>query len=130
MRKTVLAITLACACTTLHAPLLAAESTPGEIPYVSGGIGEEELAVIQLVRNDFNLHLLFADKSGAYLSGVEVVITAAPDRRLLDIQDAGPFLFVRLPAGSYRIQARYAGQPAQQTVTLRPSQASDFVFRW
>ncbi len=121
-------LTVAC---LLALPLpAAAQATADNAPYVTGGVGEEELAVLKLVRGDFNLHLLFADKAGTYLSGVDIDIIDTSGTTRLALRDAGPFLFVRLPAGSYRLEARYEGKPQQQRLDLRASGGRDVVFRW
>ena len=112
-------------------PLGNAQSPPGDLPYVSGGIGEEELAVLRLVRGDYNLRLLFADQSGTYLSGIEVRILDAHGKTVLTVKDAGPFLYVRLPAGHYRIEARYAERTQRQDIELAATTTGrDKIFRW
>ncbi len=130
MLKALLAPLLTAAVLVLSAPLGAAEPTRGEVPYVSGGIGEEELEVLRLVRDDFNVRLTFADKSGAYVSAVHVVISDAHGKPVLEVHDAGPFLLARLPAGHYQVQARYAGHTATQSADLRASRRVERVFRW
>ena len=112
------------------APLGNAQTPPGDLPYVSGGIGEEELAVLRLVRNDYNLHLLFADKAGTYLSGIDASIVDANGKTVLTVKDAGPFLYVRLPAGRYRIEASYAERMQRQDVELGGTAVRDKIFRW
>ena len=111
-------------------PLGNAQTPPGDLPYVSGGIGEEELAVLRLVRNDYNLHLLFADKAGTYLSGIDASIVDANGKTVLTVKDAGPFLYVRLPAGRYRIEASYAERMQRQDVELGGTAVRDKIFRW
>ena len=120
------------ACTLLvAAPPGNAEMPPGDLPYVSGGIGEEELAVLRLVRGDYNLRLLFADQSGTYLSGIEARILDAHGKTVLTVKDAGPFLYVRLPAGHYRIEARYAERTQRQDIELAATTTGrDKIFRW
>ncbi len=112
------------------APLGNAQTPPVDLPYVSGGIGEEELAVLRLVRNDYNLHLLFADKAGTYLSGIDASIVDANGKTVLTVKDAGPFLYVRLPAGRYRIEASYAERMQRQDVELGGTAVRDKIFRW
>ena len=112
------------------APLGNAQTPPVDLPYVSGGIGEEELAVLRLVRNDYNLHLLFADKAGTYLSGIDASIVDANGKTVLTVKDAGPFLYVRLPAGRYRIEASYAERMQRQDVELGGTAGRDKIFRW
>ena len=111
-------------------PLGNAQTPPGDLPYVSGGIGEEELAVLRLVRNDYNLHLLFADKAGTYLSGIDASIVDANGKTVLTVKDAGPFLYVRLPAGRYRIEASYAERMQRQDVELGGTAVRYKIFRW
>ena len=130
MPKPLLAALLATTALVLHAPLGAAEPTQGEVPYVSGGIGEEELEVIRLVRDDFNVRLTFADNTGAYVSAVHVVISNAHGKPVLEVHDAGPFLLARLPAGHYQVQAVYAGHTLTQNTDLRANRRVERVFRW
>lgn len=100
------------------APLvLAMDSGAQGAPYLSGGVGETERDEIQAREKDFNLKLLFAEKSGAYLVDVRVAILSSDGHSVLALDAAGPFLLVKLPAGRYLVQATANNQ--RQRITLQ-----------
>jgi hypothetical protein len=76
------------------------------IPYVSGGVGLEERNVMNTVADGYNLKLSFATSpSGKYLSNVEVVIRNTRGDKVFEATSEGPWMFTRLPAGTYSVSA-------------------------
>lgn len=104
--------------------------TKGDISYVSGGVGEESLARLGAREGDFNLKLVFALKSGAYLSGVKVAIADATGKALLEATSKGPWFLARLPAGNYRIVASLADKALTRQVTIGETRQESVDFRW
>ena len=120
------------ACTTLavaEAPALSWQDQGGTL-YVSGGIGEKELDWIKNSAKDFGLRLLFAEKSGAYVAGVHVVILDAKGGTVLDVRDAGPYLLVKLGAGSYQVNATYLGAQQSRQISVRNGQSINLSLQW
>jgi hypothetical protein len=71
----------------------------------SGGVGEEQRK--GLGQNEtYNVKLLFAASSGAYLSDVNVTLTDSSGAMVVQEVTKGPYLFVQLPQGSYRLKAK------------------------
>jgi hypothetical protein len=122
----------------ISAPLFAGAATIGDevthsaagIAYVSGGVGAESIDRLNLLAADFNLKLVFASKSGAYLSDVRVVIENAKGDTLLDVTSQGPWLLARLPVASYRITATSAGAPLSRLVGVGAARLKRIDFRW
>ena len=102
----------------------------GETRYVSGGVGSESIEQLAAIAGDFNLKLVFALNSGEYLSAVRVVIADATGKRLLDTLADGPWFLAKLPAGTYRITATYAGKEHQRQISIGAEKLSTFDFRW
>ena len=98
--------------------------------YWSGGVGEDELEHIRLIRNDYNLRVLFALKDGTYVSDVRVEIVDERQTPVLTVDSAGPFLLVDLPRKLYRFKATYEQLSAEQRIDLRSAPAKEAVFRW
>lgn len=98
--------------------------------FVSGGIGEEEQAAMAQIGQDFNLKLMFAEKSGEWLAEVAVSVFAADGRKVLEARANGPFLFAKLPAGNYRVQAASAGQALEKRTTLVAGARRSLIFYW
>ena len=124
---------LALACLAVGTTL-AAEGPPehraGEIVWTSGGIGDEELALLRAKAARFNLQLTFAlGARGEYAADVGVVIKAG-GRALVEAVADGPLFFAALPAGRYRVVTTYRGEAGVTPVTIegkRPVRAS---IRW
>ena len=81
----------------------------GGVSYVSGGIGTDSINRLSSLAGNFNLKLVFALNSGAYVSDVRVAIANAAGKTLLDTTSEGPWFLTRLPAGNYRIVATFSG---------------------
>lgn len=118
----------------IAAPTLAADELPvrqaGGISYVSGGVSEEGRERILLIGRDFNLKLVLATRSGAYLSNVNVVIVDGSGQRLVDVKSDGPLFYAKMPTGHYQIKAAANGVLLQESVDV-PAQGQHTVnLRW
>lgn len=104
--------------------------TAGAVTYVSGGVGEGSLDRLRSLTGDFNLKLVFALKSGAYLSGVGVSIADAAGKTLLDTTSEGPWFLVSLPAGNYQIVATSGGHAVKRQIAVGAAKLRTVDFRW
>ncbi len=104
--------------------------TPGGISYVSGGVGDESIDRLNMMVSEFNLKLVFAMKSGEYVSGVNVTIIDAKGKTTLDTPSEGPWFLTRLPAGNYQIVASFAGKAEKRQVAVGTNQLKTVDFRW
>ena len=97
--------------------------------YVSGGIGEGEIAALEAQRDKYSLWVITAAKvSGAYLADVRVRITDAKKAVVLDHTMAGPWLLVDLPLGRYEVEASYQGQSLTRPTTIHAGDRHQIVF--
>jgi len=99
------------------------------VAYITGGIGEDEVRAFRQTAPSYNLRISFASRSGQYLSDVDVTISSG-ERTVLGVRTDGPFLFVRVPAGRYRITARDRQIGEMRQVTVRGRQGVDVHFVW
>lgn len=129
----ILACTVPALWLAMSAPLGAADTAALLAPgaYVTGGIGEEERTQMQAVRAQYNLQLIFAlAKSGQYVSQVDVSIKkSGSEFEWGPYDNTGPWFFVQLEPGTYRVSATYDGVTQTQTVRVRRS-VSERVFYW
>ena len=102
----------------------------GSVAYISGGVSEEARDNLQAMRQDFNLKLVLATRSGAYLSDVDVVVSDAQGQRLLDARSEGPWFFARLPSGRYTVEASANGTLQRKSVNIAGPALSTLDFRW
>ncbi len=75
----------------------------GNIRFISAGVGLEER---QATYPPFPLKLVFAEESGAYVTGVSVTILDSDGKMVLEVpkdQVTGPWLFIDLPPGTYTV---------------------------
>jgi hypothetical protein len=104
--------------------------TAGGVSYVSGGVGTDSIERLNSLARDFNLKLVFALNSGAYVSDVKVVIADTAGKTVLDTTSQGPWLLTRLPAGSYQIVATLSGNPVKRQVAVGAETLKTLDFRW
>lgn len=97
-------------------------SAPGwaqNAPYINGGIGRGEVHQIESQQADYNLHLTFSEgPKNDYVTHVVLRIADSRGRTVLALDDAGPLTNVMLPAGTYSVSTRYAGDEKTQKVTV------------
>lgn len=104
--------------------------TAGNVPYVSGGIGLDAIDRLDTMAAQFNVKLVFAFKSGEYLSDVNVTITDASGKTILNTMSEGPWLLTKLRQGQYQIAASFAGQSEKRTLAVGTAKLNTVDFRW
>lgn len=125
----------------LSGPLLAGAADSGTpilqpvtedgITYVSGGSGLEERQALDEVAGDYNLKLVFAEKgSGAYLADVKLSIMSVKGQKILEAVSDGPWFFVKLAPGRYRISAESEGQIQVQQAKVGGGRLTQLHFYW
>jgi hypothetical protein len=104
--------------------------TPGNVSYISGGVGLDSIERLTAMSGSFNLKLVFALKSGDYLSNVRVAIADARGNTVLDTTSDGPWLMTKLPAGNYQIAASFGGATERRSIALAAGNLRTVDFRW
>ena len=102
----------------------------GDIRYVSGGIGKAEQLALKEARPDYNLHLTFAHRGGAFLARVPVSIRNESGHVVLEAVSRGPYLLARLPAGDYRVSATNDGNVQTRNISVAPDGPASLRFYW
>jgi len=116
--------------TTAHATKLAVQRY-NNIPYVSGGVGDQEQAAFKEMADDFNLNLVFAVKeSGSYLSDVVVRIYDSQGNLTLDAMSTGPMFYTNLPPGQYKVEVSGFGESYEQAIQVGQSNQKPLIFTW
>lgn len=107
--------------------------TQGALQYVTGGLGEAEYVSMRQAQCRFPLALEFARKSAQhdrYIADVEVRVTDAAGRRVLEVRSDGPYLLAKLPDGEYTVQATYFGHMQERAVKVAAVASARVVFVW
>ena len=99
------------------------------ILYMTGGAGKGERADMVKMYRDYNLKIILAMDTGAYLALLPVTIYDSSGNRLLETEASGPWLYVRLPEGKYIVQSSYNGEVKKRNVLV--GQGLELVmFNW
>ena len=106
-------------------------NSPTGIAYMTGGIGEEEVAVMKREAKKFTLNLLFSEGVvGRWVTDVNVNIYDEASQLVFRIVAAKNVLYMNLPAGTYTILANNAGNKLRQKVTLEADTNQKVVLNW
>jgi len=100
------------------------------IAYLSGGVGEDEAKAIQQTTG-YNLHMTFSiGPEGKYVPDVELVIQSTQGQSVLTLSQAGPLVYVQLPAGKYTVVATRHGEAKRDTTDVGKDNVRNLVFNW
>ena len=84
--------------------------TPQGFPYLSGGISTDERERMEEMGKSYNVKLTFAEKKGAFVAGVRLVIEGEKGAEIVNVMTDGPWFYIQLPAGVYKLQATFEGE--------------------
>ncbi|MGE3622831.1 MAG: hypothetical protein AB7H77_03005 [Bdellovibrionales bacterium] len=112
----------------LTAPVMAAPPLPqveraGRANYITGSIEDMKTAALILEGKNYNVHIMNvhmvnSKKKSRKKQKTDIFITSSDSREMMNIGDAGPLVYIRLPPGAYSIEARNGKQHMQRWVTI------------
>ena len=124
----------ACALAALHALAWAqgslehGQTLRGE-PFLAGGVGQEEIAAMRLVREGYGLSVRTAARgSGGFLADVHLRIVDEEGRLVFDHVLPGPWLLVDLRPGRYALEASRGSQVEKASVTVAAGATREQMF--
>lgn len=85
--------------------VLPVAQTANGVSYITGGVGDEELAAIKAEEHNYNVHVLLSSTGGEYMSEATIRFLDSSNAEILRVDDVGPFFYTTLPAGTYRVEA-------------------------
>jgi len=97
----------------------AGSQTQAELPWLSGGIGDEALQEMRKAAAAYNLQVMFSNRLGSYLASVPFKLSSRDGRSLLAGVSEGPLVYMKLQPGTYRFSAEIDG--AWQSRSIRVS---------
>jgi len=105
--------------------------TENYISYINGGIGDEEVAQIEAQENNFNLRIQIVGLASAeFVSDVKLTLKDAKGNAITVVNDAGPYVYFRVPVGSYIVDvATAAGAMKTLSVKIPENSAIKTIFR-
>ena len=94
------------------------EQKTNDIVYISGGVGHGERDILEKEAGKYNLKVILAAVSGDYLADVKVIIKDTDGKLLLETLPNGPWLFIKLSEGAYKITASLEGREQTKTINV------------
>lgn len=115
----------------VFAALLAAGAAQAaDVEVKSGAVGIDERQEFMKTFGNYNLHLAFAEKSGAYLADVDVTIRDAQGKVLWSGTADGPLFFARVPSGRYSVEAQFAGDTKRRSIQVGDGPGRMHYMHW
>ncbi len=99
------------------------------VMYMTGGVGIESRAKMDMDAGNYNLKVVVASTTGAYLADAMVTIKNASGKQIFKTMTDGPWLMVKLPAGSYRVTAAIDDRRETRKVSVS-SRLKTVFFHW
>ncbi len=90
----------------------------GGISFMTGGAGKGERAEMEKMAGKYNLKIILATTSGAYLALLPITIYDSNGNQVLKAEASGPWFYARLPEGRYTIKVTRKGKEKGKTVQL------------
>ena len=107
-----------------------AQTVDGDrIPYLTGGVGSDEMERLKAREREFNLKLVFTLVEGNYVSDVAVVVKDKAGNPVLVLHAPGPLVLAKLPRGAYVVEATYEGNTQRRRIDVRERMRTEYV-RW
>ena len=107
--------------------------TQGDATFVNGGIGQTEADAIRRMAPKWPLQMTFSRRHQGrdeFVAGVNLRVTGAGGRTVVDVRDGGPLLLLKLPDGHYTVRADYDGQVKTQRVDVAAGHHDAVSFLW
>lgn len=98
-------------------------------PWLSGGIGVDEMQRFNARAAEYNLKLVFTLKEGNYVSDVAVIVKDKAGSIVLAFTAPGPLALAKLPRGPYTVEATYEGRTQVRKVDVRERLRTEYL-RW
>ena len=122
------------------APLAQAETPtahpePRQVDYLNGGVGQEQADLMRQMSDRFQVRFMFTQHNGTYrtdefITGVRLRVTDAAGRTVLDLADQGPIFLLRLPDGTYTVEAEHEGDVKTRRFRIAGDRHQDIGFSW
>ena len=100
-------------------PVLPIVQMEDGISYITGGVGDEELAFLKEQEACFNTRILLKEKNGDYIGNAEAVFTDAKGEVVLTVDGAGPYLYANMPKDIYKVKfTRHNGKEKEAKIKV------------
>lgn len=107
------------------------ENRDASIAFMSGGVSQTEREILKDRGKGYTLKLIFSSKRGEYLSNVIVKVLDQKNQTILLTVSNGPWLFIDLPTGTYKIEASFrADRKRLSLIKIEQGKQKVFHLQW
>lgn len=107
------------------------DSYEQQINYLTGGIGQEELAELRQHAANYNAQFIFANASDrAYLNNLQIRIVNAQQELVFEDNEVGPLLYLQLAPGMYELSATSKDVEKKIKFTVKDGSNIKEVIAW
>jgi hypothetical protein len=107
---------------------LTSGKTGQDLAFVGGGIADTDRETLRAGRMRYSLWVQTVSIRGAYLSEARLAILTEAGAPVIDVPMGGPWLFVDLKPGAYRISVNYGGSSETRELQVRAGAHNEMVF--
>ncbi|AWV05495.1 hypothetical protein DM992_40010 (plasmid) [Burkholderia sp. JP2-270] len=100
------------------------------IAYITGGVGLDEVAALRSIASRYSMRAQFSSASGESLSGVVLQLRKRDGTLVFSATSDGPYLYAKMPPGTYRMTATFDGVERKRTVTVPARGGVSVTLTW
>jgi len=102
----------------------------GDVHYMSGGVGQDEIQAMRNAAKPYNLKMEFNAANGEYMAVVKVILRDGKGNIVLKTASDGPCLFVAVPSGMYKVDAEALDKTVIKSATITDKHGANLQFFW
>ena len=107
----------------------------GPMGYLNGGIGEEQAALMRDMSRQFPVRFTFSRHNGThntdeFLADVRLRVVDGTGQTVLSLAQQGPIFLLRLPAGTYSVEAEHNGEVKSRRFEVVSGRHQEIAFSW
>jgi hypothetical protein len=102
----------------------------GDITYISGGVGADEIDALKTVAKDYNLRIINANQRGHFTADTNLTITTKDGREVISADNTGPLFYAQLPPGEYTIKATSGDQQTVRNIKISAGRPINVSLIW
>lgn len=126
---------------TLSAGALAQRASPaaatpnGGIEYLNGGVGKGQADQMRELAARYPVQMTFSRHNGSqgtdeFIADVRLRVSDSAGQTVVNLASQGPIFLLRLPPGSYSVDAEHNGEVKTRRFELAPGAHQDLAFSW
>jgi len=107
----------------------------GQMGYLNGGIGKEQADLMRDMSPQFPVQMTFSrhnasENTDEFVADVHLRVIDGAGRTVVDLPGQGPIFLLRVPQGSYAVEAEHEGDVKTRRFDVVPGRHQQLAFSW